>query len=129
MSKNIQKIPTAEFDAVIAAANKYVDGLRIGSVTVVSQAFHKDATMYGFTVSGQFLGGHIKSLYDFVEHHGAAPDIVTRSDILDITPTTAIVRINMEKDAAGQSYTDFHTLLKQNGEWKIIAKVFHNYES
>ena len=92
-----------------------------------SQAFHKDAVMYGFT-NGELLGGPIKNLYDFVEKNGTAPDIKTRLDVLAITPTTAVVRVDMENDAIGANYTDFHTLIKIDGTWQIIAKVYHMYE-
>ena len=48
--------------------------------------------------------------------------------MLAITPTTAVVRVDMEKDAIGADYTDFHTLIKLDGTWHIIAKVFQMYE-
>jgi hypothetical protein len=57
-----------------------------------------------------------------------APDIKTRLDVLAITPTTAVVRVDMEKDAIGANYTDFHTLIKIDGTWHIIAKVYLMYE-
>jgi hypothetical protein len=34
----------------------------------------------------------------------------------------------MEKDAIGADYTDFHTLIKLDSTWQIIAKVYHMYE-
>lgn len=66
MSKNIKAVPTAEYTAVIATANQYVEGLRVGDAQGVAQAFHKEAVMYGFT-NGELLGGPIKNLFDFVE--------------------------------------------------------------
>jgi Putative lumazine-binding len=87
MSKNIQTVPTKDFEDVVATVAKYVKGLRIGSVTDLAQAFYKVAVMYGFT-NGKLLGGPIKNLYDFVEKNGTAPDIKTRIDVLSITPTT-----------------------------------------
>ena len=110
MSKNIKTVPTKDYEDVVATVSKYVEGLRVGSVTGISQAFHNDAVMYGFT-NGELLGGPIKNLYDFVEKNGTASDIKTRIDILAITPTTAVVRVDMEKDAIGSNYTDFHTLI------------------
>jgi hypothetical protein len=127
MTKNIKSVPTREYNAVIATAQKYVDGLRIGSVEGVAQAFHKDAVMYGFT-NGELLGGPVKNLFDFVEKNGAAPNIETRLDVLAITPTTAVVRVDMEKDAIGADYNDFLTLIKLDGTWKVIAKVYHQFE-
>ena len=127
MSKNIKAVPTREYDAVIATASKYVEGLRVGSVEGVAEAFHKDAVMYGFT-NGELLGGPIKNLFDFVQKSGKAPDITTRLDVLAITPTTAVVRVDMEKDAVGADYNDFLTLIKTDGTWKVIAKVYHQFE-
>lgn len=127
MSKNIKTVPTKDYEDVVATVSKYVEGLSVGSVTEISQAFHKEAIIYGFT-DDKMLGGPIKNLYDFVEKNGTAPDIKTQIDILAITPTTAVVRVDMEKDAIGSNYTDFHTLIKIDGTWHIIAKVYHMYE-
>jgi len=127
MSKNIKTVATQDFEDVVTTVAKYVEGLRVGKVEGVTQAFHKDAVMYGFT-NGELLGGPIKNLYDFVEQNGTAPDIKTRLDVLAITPTTAVVRVDMEGDAIGADYTDLHTLIKIDGTWHIIAKVFHMYE-
>ena len=128
MSQNIKAVPTAEYTAVIATANQYVEGLRIGDAQGVAQAFHKEAVMYGFT-NGELLGGPIKNLFDFVEKNGAAPQISTRLDVLAITPTTAVVRVDMETDAIGADYNDYLTLIKMGGVWKVIAKVYHQFEA
>ena len=127
MSKNIKTVPTKDYEDVVATVSKYVEGLSVGSITEISQAFHKEAIMYGFT-DDKMLGGPIKNLYDFVEKNGTAPDIKTQIDILAITPTTAVVRVDMENDAIGADYTDFHTLIKFDGTWRIIAKVYHMYD-
>ncbi|VVO73860.1 nuclear transport factor 2 family protein [Pseudomonas fluorescens] len=127
MSKNIKAVPTSEYNAVIATANQYVEGLRVGSAEGVAQAFHKDSVMYGFT-NGELLGGPIKNLFDFVQKNGSAPEITTRLDILAITPTTAVVRVDMENDAIGADYNDYLTLIKIDGTWKVIAKVYHQFE-
>lgn len=127
MSKNIKAVPTSEYNAVIATANLYVEGLRVGSAEGVAQAFHKDAVMYGFT-NGELLGGPIKNLFDFVQKNGKAPEITTCLDVLAITPTTAVVRVDMEKDAIGADYNDYLTLIKIDGSWKVIAKVYHQFE-
>ena len=56
MSNNIKTVPTNDYEDVVTTVSKYVEGLRVGSVTGVSQAFHNDAVMYGFT-NGELLGG------------------------------------------------------------------------
>jgi hypothetical protein len=127
MTKNIKVVPTSDYTAVIGVAQKYVDGLRIGSADDVAKAFHKDAVMYGFT-NGELLGGTINNLFDFVQKNGKASDITTHIDVLAITPSTAVVRIDMEKDAIGADYNDYLTLIKMDGSWQVIAKVYHQFE-
>ncbi|CAG9946978.1 unnamed protein product [Clonostachys rosea f. rosea IK726] len=130
MAKNIKTIPTSEYDEVVRVIQEYYcNGCHKGNTSLLAKAFHKDATMYGFTMTGELLGGPISNLYDFINQHGDAPNIKTRIDIIGITLTTAVVKVDMERDAAEQNYTDFHTMMKFDGEWKIIAKVFHTYES
>jgi hypothetical protein len=127
MSTNIKTIATRDYDAVVATAQAYVDGLYAGDADATMRAFHPDAVMFGFT-NGELLGGTARNLHDFIAKNGAAPDIRTRIDVLAITPTTAVVRVDMEQDAIGADYTDFHTLLKQDGAWTIVAKTYHQYE-
>ena len=124
---NEKIVPTSEYDAVIKAAGKYVEGLRVGDADIVAQAFHKDAVMYGLSNGTTLLGGPIGNLYDFVRSNGAAPDIKTRIDVLAITPTTAVLRIDMEKDAINADYNDYLTFIKLDGRWQAIAKVFHQF--
>ncbi|KAK2468899.1 hypothetical protein H9L39_19491 [Fusarium oxysporum f. sp. albedinis] len=114
MTANIKTVPTADYDAVIAAADKYVEGLRIGSSDKAAEAFHRDAIMYGFISppKPEMLAGPIGNLWTFIKKEGSAPNIKTRNDVLAITQTTAVVRIDMEGDASGADYTDFLTLIK-----------------
>ena len=128
MSKNIKAVPTADYTSVVAVAQKYVDGLRIGSVPHIAEAFHADAVMYGYT-NGALLGGPIANLYEFVTQNGKAPLIAAHLDVLAITPTTAVVRVDMEQDAIGADYNDYLTLIKIAGNWQVIAKVYHQFEA
>lgn len=66
--------------------------------------------------------------FRFVQKNGKVREIVTHLDVLAVTPTTALVRVDMEKDAIGADYNDFLTLIKTNGDWKVIAKVYHQFE-
>jgi hypothetical protein len=126
---NVKTVPTSDHVAAIAVVQDYVAGLKTGDSEQVAKSFHKDAIMYGFAPNGALLGGPISNLWTYMDTHGAAPDIMAHCDIISITPTTAVVKVDMEEDAAGVNYTDNHTLLKQDGKWVIIAKVFHAWEA
>ncbi|MGA7149521.1 MAG: nuclear transport factor 2 family protein [Microbacterium sp.] len=125
-SQNIKTIPTADLVAVKAALAGYLEGLESGSFDRITDSFWDDATMHGFTAAGLTEGSY-KNLDPYVQQFGAAPTCVTHLDVLAITPSTAVVRIDMEGAADGTDYTDFHMLLKQEGVWKVQAKLFHQY--
>ncbi|KIL11134.1 nuclear transport factor 2 family protein [Bacillus sp. Je.9.29.b] len=120
----MSKTPIKDYNQIVEVIGKYVEGLVTGKKEVMQPAFHGDATMYGYNSNG-FLGGPIQNLWDFVDKAGAAPDLKARIDVLDVEGTIATARISLENDAYGESYTDYHQLLKVNGEWKVIGKVFH----
>ena len=126
MSQNIKSVPVSAYEAVLDTARRYVDGLKKGCAETVAEAFHKDAVMYGFT-DGELLGGSVDNLYKFVRENGSAPEIETHLDVLAITPTTAVVRVDMEKDAIGADYNDYLTLIRIDGRWQVIAKVYHQF--
>ncbi|RAS85828.1 nuclear transport factor 2 family protein [Priestia endophytica] len=121
----MSKTPIKDYDEIIEVVNKYIEGLVSGEIEVAKQAFHKDAVMYGYNTQDGFLGGTIDNLWDFMEKAGPAKDLKSRVDILDVEGTIASVRVSLEKDAYGESYTDFHQLLKTDGKWNIISKLFH----
>jgi hypothetical protein len=125
VNKNVNAVQ--DFEDVIAVVDGYIQGLKHGSVDQLRESFHADGIMYGHGPDG-LLGGSIDNLYTFVEHYGKAPDIAVRLDVLDMTPTTAVVKVTMEKDAAGADYTDYHSLIKIDGQWKVVAKLFHLYD-
>jgi hypothetical protein len=47
---------------------------------------------------------------------------------LDDVATSTVVLLDMEGAADGTSYTDSTRCWTKNGRWKVIAKVFHQYE-
>lgn len=124
---NTKVVSVDDYNAVLEAAHNYVEGLRTGDADTVAKAFHKEAIMYGLAGGKTLLGGPIGNLYDFVRRNGSAPEIKTYMDVLAITPTTAVVRIDMEKDAIGADYNDYITFIKLDGRWQAIAKVFHQF--
>ncbi|SFF07782.1 Putative lumazine-binding [Chitinophaga sp. CF118] len=123
-NKNINTV--ADYDEVLEVVQGYVDGLRTGDVEQLKKTFYKDATMYGH-LGDDFSEGSITNLYTYVEKFGAAPNIKTHLSVMHKTPTTAIVRVEMESDAANEDFTDYHSLIRINGEWKVVSKLFHLY--
>ena len=112
-----------EHDAVAAAIQPYLDGAISGSSETMKAAFHPDATIYGY-IGPDLFGGPIQGLYDWHDSNGAAAELQSRIANIDIEGTIATVRIELD-NWTGHKFTDMFTLLKTDGAWKIISKVYY----
>ncbi|PRX96459.1 nuclear transport factor 2 family protein [Paraburkholderia sp. BL25I1N1] len=125
-NKNINSI--ADYEEVKTVIEKgYLKGAIEGNFDLVMTTFHPDATMYGYS-EGSLTSGSIRNLADYIEQFGPSKNMTTRIDVLSMTPTTATVRIELENAACGKNYTDYHQLIKLDGKWKVVSKLFHMYD-
>lgn len=115
-----------DYKEVAQVAAKYIEAIRTGNIDMLDDMFHKNAVAYG-TVDGAPVGGAGNPAVAFIKANGKSPEIEFHIDVLDITPTTAAVRIVMEKDAVGSDCNANLLLLKLNDRWTVIAKVFHQF--
>lgn len=121
----MDKIKVSDYEEVLATIAKYTEACKKGESEIMKSAFTSNALMYGY-LNGDLFDGSIEALYGAVDQFGPAPEAITRVDVLSIEGTAATVRVVLE-NWHGIAFTDFHSLLKIDGEWKIVAKVFHQY--
>ena len=86
-------------------------------------AFHEDATIFGY-VGPDLFAGPIQKLFDWNDENGPATGLQARLASIDLIDTVATVRLELD-NWTGHRFTDLFTLLKVDGEWKIMNKVFH----
>jgi hypothetical protein len=101
----------------------YIDGAREGKGDLMKPAFHPDATIFGY-IGPDLFAGPIQKLFDWNDENGPATEIETRIAAIDIEGTIATVRLEAD-NWTGHKFTDMFTLLKTDGQWKIMNKVFH----
>ena len=116
-------IDLAEYDAIIETVQKYIEGGRTGRTEEMKKAFHPEATIFGY-VGPELFAGPIQQLFDWNDQNGAATKLQDRITSIDIIETVATVRLELE-NWTGHRFTDLFTLLKVDGQWKIMNKVFH----
>jgi hypothetical protein len=116
-------IDVSEHDAIAKAVQHYIDGAKSGSGDDMKPAFHKDATIFGYAGADLFAGP-IQQLFDWNDENGPAAELQARIASVDVVDTVATVRLELD-NWIGSRYTDMFTLLKVDGEWKIMNKVFH----
>lgn len=128
MTSHIKPIATSEYDAVIQAAQAYVDGLRDGDIAGIERAFHPSSIMWGYSGEKLLQGDAVPVFEGRFKSVGASPNVRSHLDILAIEPTAAVVRVDLENDVMGASFHDYLSLLKIDGQWKIICKIFQRYD-
>jgi len=101
----------------------YIDGAKSGKGDDMKPAFHPDATIFGYAGDDLFAGP-IQGLFDWNDENGPATELEARIANIDIVGTIATVRLELD-NWTGSKYTDLFTLLKVDGTWKIMNKVFH----
>lgn len=112
-----------EREAISRTIQKYIDGGISGSGENMKPAFYEGATIYGY-IGPDLFGGPIQGLYDWNDSNGPAADLKASIANIDIEGTIATARVELD-NWTGHKFTDMFTLLKTDGEWKIISKVFY----
>ena len=113
----------SEYDVIANVVQKYIDGAKSGRGDDMNPAFHKEATIFGY-VGEDLFAGPIQQLFDWNDENGPAKGLQARIASIDLIDTVATVRLELD-DWTGSRYTDLFTLLKVDGQWKIMNKVFH----
>ncbi len=110
-------------DLITQVIQHYLDGARSGKGDDMRPAFHNDATVFGY-VGPELFAGPIENLFAWNDDNGPATELVDRIANIDVVGTVATVRLELE-NWTGIRFTDLFTLLKVDGDWKIMNKVFH----
>lgn len=117
--------PTAvdEYDAITKTIQHYIDGAKSGRGDDMKPAFHESATISGY-FGDDLVSGPIQGLFDWNDENGPAADVEIRIASIEVSGTAAAARLEID-NWTGHRFTDLFTLLKVDGEWKIMIKVFH----
>jgi len=115
-----------DFPNVRAALQTYLDGLYHSDTKRLRQVMHRDA-IYASVQDGELVYHTMDSYLPIVD---ARPSPASRNEdradrILDIRfagADTAFASLNCA--IADLYFTDFLTLIKHDGRWQIISKVF-----
>ncbi|KAJ5675329.1 hypothetical protein N7462_008226 [Penicillium macrosclerotiorum] len=126
MARGLKPIPASQYDEVLKVANIYVQGMRLGDTAYTSTGFRDTASVYGF-IEGKFQEGSVNLIYNYMDSQKEAPKFVAHLSIIGMTPSTAVVKCEMDIEEPEYEYTDFISLAKVNGKWQMVAKVFHAY--
>lgn len=114
---------SSDVQQIQALFQAYIEGGRTGSNAPFQPIFHPLATICGY-VGPDLFAGPIQMFYDWHTENGPAADLKADAPHIDLEGTTATVRIELY-NWTGHRFTDFFTLVKIDGRWQILSKVFH----
>ena len=106
------------------AVEKPLKAYLSGDPQQLKQAFHPGATMF-FARNDSLIAVPIPEYIARVEESrakGPPPKRVERIAQVDISGTSAVARLELEYP--NQKLTDYMSLVKYGGEWRIVNKIF-----
>lgn len=100
----------------------YLDGGTNNDFETLKKAFHETATMKFISDSGY---KEVNALQFFKKGMKAGPKQNRKTSILsvDVTGTAATAKLKAEYDTF--AFIDYMNLLKIDGEWKVVSKIFY----
>jgi hypothetical protein len=112
-----------EIDAITTDLQAYMEGARTGRSETMKPSFHDHATIYGY-VGPDLFGGPIQGFFDWNDQNGPASEVQFRLSSIDIVGSSASVRVDID-DWTGHRFTDFFNMVKFDGDWKVVSKIFY----
>lgn len=117
-----------EYQAITEVLNKYIEGCNQAKSSIMKPAFSEQATIFGVDAEGKLAGGPIQGLFYAIDNppFRLSPEAQSVIVNIDIVGTAASARIDTN-DISGFSFTDFHNLLKVEGKWTVVSKIYHTH--
>ncbi|MFB3303739.1 nuclear transport factor 2 family protein [Pseudomonas sp. AMR01] len=116
-----------EYQAITAVLNTYIEGCKQAKSSLMKSAFNEHATMYSVGADGKLAGGAIPILFEGIDKEfRPSPDAKAAITRIEIVGNAASARIDAN-GMSGISFTDFFQLLKVEGKWTVVSKIFQTH--
>jgi len=116
-----------EYQAIVEVLNLYNEGNKRAQSSLMKPAFSEQATVFYTDAQGKLTGGPIQGLFDAVDNDlRPSPEAQGVIASIDIAGTAASARIDTN-DVSGFCFTDFFNLLKVEGKWTVVSKIYHTH--
>ena len=114
---------TPEKDAVRVPLENYLKGHATGEAEYMRKAFHNDGNLI-FIRDGKYM---TRSFTDYIAGFTGKPaaDEANRKrsiELIEVSGNAAVAKIIL--DYPTTRFVDYMSLLKIDGEWKIVTKIF-----
>ena len=112
----------SDYEQVAQTVNYYLDGGTNNDFETLKKAFHENATMKYITKDGY---KEVNALEFFSGMDASKPKQNRKTRIADITISGHAANARLEIEYPTFTFVDFMNLLKIDGEWKVVNKIFY----
>ena len=113
--------------AIVKVLEQYNAGCAQADSSIMRPAFNAQATIFGVDGDGKLAGGAIEGLFTTIDSaFKPSPQAQAAIARIDIVGTAASARVDTDA-ISGYRFTDFFNLLKVDGEWTIVSKIYHTH--
>ena len=112
----------SDYELVAKTVSYYLDGGSNNDYEMLKKAFHETATMKYITNEGY---QEVNALEFFSGMDASKPKPNRKTRIADITISGHAANARLEIEYETFTFVDFMNLLKIDGEWKVVNKIFY----
>lgn len=111
----------SDYKLVEQTVSYYLDGGTNNDFETLKKAFHKNATMK-FVRNGEYI--EVNALEFFKKGMKPGPKSNRKTNISYINVTGNVASAKLEIEYETFSFIDYMNLIKVDGEWKVVSKIF-----
>lgn len=112
----------SDYNLVVKTVNYYLEGGTNNDFSTLKKAFHETATMKYITKEGY---KEVNALEFFSGMDASKPPQMRDTRIEDITISGHAANARLAIEYPTFTFIDYMNLLKIDGEWKIVNKIFY----
>ena len=112
----------SEYAQIEKCVNYYLEGGTNNDFETLKKAFHENATMK-YIRDGEYMEVNAIEFFKSRMKPGPKQNRQTRIASINVSGNAANARLEIEYPTF--SFIDYMNLIKINGEWKIVSKIFH----
>ena len=113
-------------EQILQTINYYIEGGTSGDPETIAKAFHPSAYMK-FTKNGTLIDVPINEYFSNYIKKGVRQERSVFISSIDIADTASAVKLVIHYST--HQFIDFFNLLKVEGKWLIVNKIFHRFEN
>ncbi len=111
----------SDYKLIEKTVSYYLDGGTNNDFETLKKAFHKDATMK-FISNGEYKEVNALEFFKKAIKPGPKQNRETRIVYINITGNVASAKLEINYETF--SFVDYMNLIKIDGEWKIVSKIY-----